>query len=128
MLTVAKALSNAGRITGTRLQRLAGGSTKALGLSKDFHLDDDTEEVDDADAKAFEEKELKNLSGRDPISGAPISLFESAYELVLAGFHPLTCEPLGDKMHSIVKTVIDDFVESLKIPISESIEAFIIPG
>jgi RNA-dependent RNA polymerase len=129
MLAVAKAVEQAGHITGSRLQRVAGGSTKALGLSRDFHRDE-------ADADRYGGDEGDDIlpgadqiySGRDLGSGAPLSLFENAYELILAGFHPLTFPPLYEKMHKIVINVIDACVKSFHIPVSESVEAFIIPG
>ena len=124
MLTVAKAIERAGHITGARLSRFAGGSTKALGLGKDFHRDeDDSDQYDDGDI--FNNK---TVSGRESFSEAPRSVFESAYELVIAGFHPLKLRLLYDKIQKIVTYVIDNFVKNLHIPVSESVEAFIIPG
>jgi RNA-dependent RNA polymerase len=124
MLAVAKAIERAGHITGARLSRFAGGSTKALGLGRDFHRDeDDGDQYDDGDI-------FNNtlVSGRESFSEAPRSVFESAYELIIAGFHPLKLKLLYDKMQKIVTYVIDNFVKNLRIPVSESVEAFIIPG
>lgn len=129
MLTVAKAIEQAGHITGSRLQRLARGSTRALGLGRGFHRDEADENDDDRDDGAdLLPGAEKIYSGRDVDSGAPLALFENAYELTLAGFHPLTFPPLYEKMRCIVSSVIDTSVKSYKIPVSESVEAFIIPG
>jgi RNA-dependent RNA polymerase len=127
MLAVAKAIERAGHITGARLQRLAGGSTKALGLSRDFHRDEDDGDRDDH-GDVFQSLESQVSSGRESFSDAPRSAFESAYELLLAGFHPLKLKLLYDKMQKIVSYVVDNFVKNLRIPVSESVEAFIIPG
>ena len=124
MLAVAKAIERAGHITGARLSRFAGGSTKALGLGRDFHRDED-------DGDRYDNGDLFNntqVSGRESFSEAPRSVFEFAYELILAGFHPLKLELLYNKMQNIVTYVIDNFVKNLHIPVSESLEAFIIPG
>jgi hypothetical protein len=127
MLAVAKAVERAGRITGVRLQRVAGGSTKALGLGRDFHRDDDDGDADD-EGGIFNNAEPQVSSGRELFSEAPRSVFESAYELILAGFHPLKLKLLYDKMQKIVTYVIDNFVKNLRIPVSESVEAYIVPG
>ena len=124
MLAVAKAIERAGHITGARLQRFAGGSTKALGLSRDFHRDENDGDRDDDGGIS----DLQVSSGRESFSEAPRSVFESAYELIIAGFHPLKLRLLYDKMKNIVKYVVDNFVQNLRIPVSESIEAFIVPG
>jgi hypothetical protein len=124
MLSVAKAIERAGHLAGVRLQRFAGGSTKALGLGRGFHRDeDDDDRYDDT-----ETSDSALVSGRDNFSGAPRSVFESTYELILAGFHPLKLEYLFNKMQKIVTYVIDNFVKNLRIPVSESVEAYIIPG
>lgn len=120
MLPVAKAISNAGRITGSRLQRFAGGMSRAHGFIRDFHRD---EEGDDSAAP-----DLPICAGREPYSGAPIALHECTYELLAAGFNPLNSIVVADKIHSILKLVIESYVKSFKIAVSESIEAFILPG
>jgi RNA-dependent RNA polymerase len=80
-LAIAKAIDQAGHVTGSRLQRLAGGSTRALGLGRDFHRDDDdNDEHDEANDLSGAEPQIH--SGRDIYSGAPQSLFESAYDLI----------------------------------------------
>jgi hypothetical protein len=126
MLAVAKAIERAGHLTGIRLSRFAGGSTKALGIGRDFHRDD--EDDGDSDDDGTEMSNGTQVAGRESFSEAPRSVFESAYELIIAGFHPLKLKLLHDKMQKIVTFVIDNFVKSLHIPVSESVEAFIIPG
>ena len=120
MIPLAKAVSRAGRITGSRLQRYAGVSSRAHGFISEFHKDEEwTEEVP---------SDVPVSAGRDPYSGAPLSLHESAYDLLVAGFHPLHCPPLSDKIHNILKLLIDSYVKNFKIAVAESVEAFIMPG
>jgi hypothetical protein len=125
MVTVAKAVYQAGRIGGVRLQRVAGGSIKALGLSRNFHHDgvegDVTPDGDDI-------TDLGVPTGRSKFSEGPLSLYENAYELILAGFHPLTLEFLYDKMKNIIKKAMDSSVRSFRIRVPESLEAYILPG
>lgn len=125
MVTVAKAVYQAGRTGSARLQRVAGNSIKALGLSRDFHREEDTPDTDDFPADLTDPR---GYIGRSRFNGAPLSLHESAYELILAGFHPLALEFLYNKIKKIVTVTIDSFVKSFRIPVSESLEAFILPG
>src|ERR1700685_3106397 len=102
MLAVAKTVERAGHITGMRLQRVASGSTKALGLGRDFHRDVDGD--GDEDDGIFNNAEPQVFSGHESFSEAPRA---SAYELILAGFHPLKLL----QMQQIVTCVIDNFVK-----------------
>ena len=128
MVTVAKFVHQAGRIGGARLQRVAGSSIKALGLSRDFHRDevegDMTPDGDDVTGLA----ERRVFTGRSEFNEAPLSLHESTYELILAGFHPLNFEFLYDKLKAVVTIAINSFVKNFHIPVSESLEAYILPG
>src|ERR1700683_549127 len=127
MIATAKAVHQAGHIGGARLQRLAGSSIKALGLRRDFHRDATEEVTPDAEDSA-EPTDIHVYTGRSKFNDAPLSLHENAYELILAGFHPLMLDFLYDKMKRIITLTIDSFVKSFRIPVSESLEAFILPG
>lgn len=120
MIPLAKAISSTGRITGVRLQRYAGVASRARGFVSEFHRDEEgVEEVT---------SELPASAGRDPYSGAPLSLHESAYDLLVAGFRPLHFPILSKKIHSILKLLIDSYVKTFKIAVAESVEAYIVPG
>jgi hypothetical protein len=127
MITTAKAVHQAGHINSVRLQRVAGSSIKALGLSRDFHRDATEEVTPDVDRGA-KPTDLRVYTGRSEFSEAPLSLHECAYELILAGFNPLMLEFLYDKMRKIVRLTINSVVDNFHIPVSESLEAFILPG
>lgn len=49
-------------------------------------------------------------------------------ELIQAGFHPATNPELHLKMEYIIKCAIDSSVSKYRIPIEESLGAFIVPG
>ncbi|THU97385.1 hypothetical protein K435DRAFT_857699 [Dendrothele bispora CBS 962.96] len=59
----------------------------------------------------------------------PISLHESALELVQAGFNPRDNKILWDKMQRIVKQTISNHIEKSRFPLPEGtgMEAFVIP-
>lgn len=120
MVPVAKAISSAGRITGTRLQRYAGVASRAHGFVRDFHRDEEWAEEAGSEVPAS--------VGRDPYSGAPLSLHETAYDLLVAGFRPLDFPILSDKIHNVLKLLIASYVKNFKIKVAESVEAFIMPG
>jgi hypothetical protein len=118
------AISKAGSVAGTRLQRCANGTSRALGLSgRDYHR---TVETDSGNV--LEELESPISMGRNRFSGAPVSLYEYALELIQAGFHPLDCQLLYDKLKYILRNVVDTAVKKYRSPILQSAEAFIISG
>jgi RNA-dependent RNA polymerase len=98
VLAVTKAIERAGHITSSRLSTFTGGSTKALGLGRDFHCDENKD--DQYDNGAIFSNTL--VSGSESFSEAPRSVFESAYELIIAGFHPLKLRLLYNKIQRIV--------------------------
>lgn len=128
MIGVAKAVHEAGRISGTRLQRVAPGNTRALGLGRDFHRDDEPEGNAEGDHDLSKPGPPPTYSGRCNISQAPIAIHENAYELLVAGFHPLKLEHLHTKMKKITTLAIDSSVKTFHIAVPESVEAFILPG
>ena len=68
------------------------------------------------------------LVERDPISGCPASLFESAHDMLVAGFSPLQNVILRDKLKYILKEAMKAYMEKFHIPVISSAEAFIAPG
>lgn len=115
LIPVAKTIHNSGGLTGARLQRLAQGTSRAHGFISDFARDKNT-----ADAH--------KSSGRKPFSGEPISLHEVAYEMLQSGFDPKQSKILSEKIRRILTLQIDDYVKRFKIPVPESVYAFILPG
>ncbi|THU92070.1 hypothetical protein K435DRAFT_672820 [Dendrothele bispora CBS 962.96] len=127
------AINKAGKVTGSRLARLAPMMSRAMGFSgREWKRSEDNgagssrdgEEPSLSDASVAE-----YYSGRNEYSGAPISLHESALELVQAGFNPRDNKILWDKIQWIVKQTISNYIEKSRFPLPEGtgIEAFVIP-
>jgi RNA-dependent RNA polymerase len=122
-----KAIHQAGGVAGMRMSRHALGVTRAIGLSgREFGSGDDDDDPDDIGP--INDSEPIVSMGRNNYSGAPLSVHESALELVQAGFSPLESKYLADKIHSILRLVIESYVKEYRISISESAEAFMVPG
>jgi len=51
-----------------------------------------------------------------------------AIELLQSGFHPRENKLLQEKIEYIIKGVIKSSTEKYRIPIAESVGAFIVPG
>lgn len=126
-VAVAQAVYRLGRINGVRLQRIAPGNTRALGLARDFHREDQFED-DIEEELRLSGAQPPGYSGRCVFSGAPFSVHESAFELLLAGFQPPELEYLYKKIHSITALAVDGATKNLRITIAQSLEAYIIPG
>lgn len=126
LVPMARTVSTLGSITGSRLRRLAAGTSRAQGFIRDFRREADptTEELPDD----FSPSDLVNATGRDLYSGAPKSLHESTYELLQGGFHPAKNIVLRNKLHKICKLAIEGHTKDLKIPVPESVEVHMVPG
>lgn len=137
------AINKCGGISGSRTQRLAASLNRVLGL-KGRDWGDESVEMDDAKQES-EDDFLATYTGRNPYSGgvshattiyfllkvnfsAPLALHESAMELVQANFHPAKTEQLYEKIKWIMKKTIEASVKDYRIPILESLGAFIVPG
>ncbi|KAF7965380.1 hypothetical protein HWV62_44091 [Athelia sp. TMB] len=126
LVGVTRTVHQVGRIQGARLQRAAPGSTRALGLGRDFHREEELDVDFDPDSQ-LSSTPNPIYSGRCRFSGAPVSAHENAYEMLLAGFQPLQSEPLYKKMKSITKTAIEASVKKYHVTILQSLEAYILP-
>ncbi|KAJ7146508.1 RNA dependent RNA polymerase-domain-containing protein [Mycena epipterygia] len=124
MTSLWRAINAAGNVSGSRMQRIAGSKSRVLGFrdrdSDKLSGETDTGVVDTDDLAT------SSRSGRDK---GPLSLHEQAVELIQAGFHPMTCAYLNDKMRYIIKTEINSVVDKYRISLPESTasDAFVIP-
>ncbi|GLB43650.1 putative RNA-dependent RNA polymerase [Lyophyllum shimeji] len=84
-------------------------------------------ETEEDSLNALEDEQEGAYTGRNEISGAPLSLHEVALELIQAGFRPDKLKPLRDKIRCIVETTIKSIVDKFSIPLPESLGAFIVP-
>ncbi|KAG1730698.1 RNA dependent RNA polymerase-domain-containing protein [Suillus paluster] len=128
MLTVWRAVEQAGRVVISRLRRRIAGQARALGLGQLRPNEEHTDEIDDReDITVNQSLGGSNPRSRNPHSGEPLTLHESALELLQAGFHPLRLDRLFFKLEYVVTLVLDEYIEKFHIPVKESLEAYIIP-
>ncbi|KAL5476512.1 hypothetical protein ACEPAI_3369 [Sanghuangporus weigelae] len=91
-ILLAKAVEEAGRIMAARRLRGAGGEARLYS-----YVRDEDEEVDnDAD------NDSDLLVERDSVSGLPVSLYEHARDLLLAGFAPSQSPVLREKLNTCI--------------------------
>ncbi|KAJ7292563.1 RNA dependent RNA polymerase-domain-containing protein [Mycena rebaudengoi] len=117
------AINQVGNVTRCRLQRLAAGASRALGFEKRRFDATDPREDEDLDAD-FEELAQ---SSRNALNGAPLSVNESALDLLQAGFDPLKLPLLSSKISYVIKNTMESFLSKYKIPLVTSLDAYIIP-
>ncbi|WWC96884.1 hypothetical protein V866_003759 [Kwoniella sp. B9012] len=107
-----------------RTARKEGKSLRAAGLAKG-HSKDEAGNDDDEDGSI-----TVNAAERfdvDPISGQPNSLCEALMEAVVSGFNPATSPYTASKLHHVMETLSKKIVREFKIPVQQSLTAFIVP-
>ena len=131
---LAKAVERTGRCMGSRLIRRAGADARLFNYKIEDDGDDEEDDDDElaaddiANGVKWEKRANGELVERDDISGAPLSLYESTRQMLLAGFSPLHQPVLRQKIESMVKLIIKTHQEKYHIPVKRSVEAFIVPG
>jgi RNA-dependent RNA polymerase len=111
------AVNNLGGVTRTRLQKIAHGLERAIGLSNRFEMDRrDAEDDPDSD----DEDPLID-SGERP-------LYSAVLELIQAGFDPRSSPILFEKMRYVVKQAMNRHLDKFHLEVRQSAEAFIVPG
>ncbi|KAF6745697.1 RNA dependent RNA polymerase-domain-containing protein [Ephemerocybe angulata] len=83
------------------------------------------EEVEEVEEE--EEEEPLTYTGRNPYSGTPLSIHELVLELIQAGFRPEESYTMQFKLKMIIETLVKTAVEKYRIPLLDSIAAWIIP-
>ncbi|KAF8971781.1 RNA dependent RNA polymerase-domain-containing protein [Flammula alnicola] len=122
------AINKTGNVSGARTQRLAASLNRALGLKgRDWGHESVAMDNDPKGQAAEDAAVSATYTGRNKYSAAPLSLDESALELVQAGFHPAENKLLYDKLKRIIELTIDSSVKKYRIPIEESLGAFVVP-
>ncbi|KDR85760.1 hypothetical protein GALMADRAFT_53536 [Galerina marginata CBS 339.88] len=120
------AVNKAGNVSSARSQRLATSLNRVLGLKgRDWGREDDAD-PDNIDPEVIGDG-APTYTGRNKYSGGPLGLHEFAMELIQAGFHPETNKTLNDKIGWVIKKVISTSVEKYRIPIQESLGAYVVP-
>ena len=144
------AVNRFGSVSGTRTQRLATSLNRVLGLKgRDWGREEGPEREDSDEDSKEDESPFSTFTGRNKYSGGsyqlsiyarfqadsfsnhslvPFALHESTVELIQAGFHPARSHQLFDKIKNVIEQVIKTSVEKCRIPISESLGAYVVPG
>ncbi|KAF8273854.1 RNA dependent RNA polymerase-domain-containing protein [Lactarius quietus] len=106
-------VNNLGGVSRSRLQKVARGLARAIGLAKRFDMDrEDAEDDDDDDSEV--EVEAR-------------SLHQTVLDLIQAGFHPQSSPYLHEKMRCVLKLAMNQFLKKYRIEVPQSAEAFIVP-
>ncbi|KAF7347182.1 RNA-dependent RNA polymerase [Mycena venus] len=118
------AINDVSNVNRSRLQRLAAGASRALGFEKRRF-----EDVDVAEDPNDIDTDLQELphTGRNSLSGEPLTVPEAAMDLLQAGFDPLNLPVLSFKIHNLIKSAMEAFLTKYRIPLVTSLEAYIIP-
>ncbi|KAJ7157370.1 RNA dependent RNA polymerase-domain-containing protein [Mycena filopes] len=119
------AVNNIAGVTRSRVQRLAVGASRALGLEKRA-FDDDVNLVQDPNDAAAGVPQLA-LIGKNTYNGEPLVVAEYAMDLLQAGFDPRFCATLSKKIHTFIKTTMETYLTRYRLPLATSLEAYIIP-
>lgn len=106
-------INNMGRVTRTRLQKIAHGFSRAIGLANRFEMD---REDDDNDSE------------EDPSDSSDKSLYGAVLALVQAGFDPKSSPLLNEKMRHVITSAMERHLRGYHIEVRQSAEAFIVPG
>ncbi|KAH9176853.1 RNA dependent RNA polymerase-domain-containing protein [Lactarius sanguifluus] len=109
-------VNSLGGVSRSRLQKVARGLARAIGLAKRFDMDrqdadgDDGDDDDGPDAEA----EFKTLH-------------QTVLELIQAGFNPKSSRYLYEKMREVLKQAMELFLKKYHIEVPQSAEAFVVP-
>jgi RNA-dependent RNA polymerase len=106
-------VNNMGRVTRTRLQRIAHGFSRAIGLANRFEMD---REDDDNDSE------------EDPSDSSDKSLYGAVLALIQVGFDPKSAPLLNEKMRHVITNAMERHLRGYHIEVRQSVEAFIVPG
>jgi hypothetical protein len=112
------AVNNLGSVTRTRLQKVAQGISRAIGLANRFEMD---REDDDDDDLEEEDSSIDSDNSDRP-------LHETVLELIQAGFSPKSSPILREKMRHVVRMVMSRRLEKYHLDVRQSAQALIVPG
>jgi RNA-dependent RNA polymerase len=121
MKSLLHAVAQLGGLSGIRLGRELAGLGRVLGYGKPDNVEPSSEELQGG-------CDPLQVTGRAKFSGEPTVLVERIFEMIAAGFHPLTSRVLWENLEQMLKNHISSYILSFHIPTPESLEAFIIPG
>jgi len=111
------AVNSLGSATRTRLQVIARGLERAIGLSTRFEMD-----------RRDEEDGLEREDEDTSLNSDEKSLYQTVLELIQAGFKPQSSPVLFEKMRYVVQQAMNRYLEKYHLEVLQSAEAFIVPG
>lgn len=107
-------VNHLGGVSRTRLQKVARGLARAIGIAKRFDMDREVAEDGDDDDSEMD-AEVRPLH-------------QMVLDLIQAGFDPKSSPFLYEKMRWVLKQAMDQFLNKYHIEVPQSAEAFIVPG
>ena len=110
-------VNNMGSVTKTRLQRIAHGLSRAIGLANRLEMDREG----DGDDPEEDDPSLDSDESEKP-------LYEAVLALIQGGFHPKSSPILYEKMRYVIKTALERHLRGYHIEVRQSAEAFVVPG
>ena len=143
------AVNKCGSVSGVRTQRLAASLNRVLGLKRRDWGGEENPEREDFDDDPKEDEPFSTFTRRNKHGGgnflpliyahcqtnsfviyllAPLALHEMTVEMIQAGFHPAHNKQLFDKIGYVIQQLVKSSVEKYRIPISESLGAYVVPG
>ncbi|TFK18696.1 hypothetical protein FA15DRAFT_243960 [Coprinopsis marcescibilis] len=121
------AVNKAGGVSGARMARIANAASRALGLSRGEWRHDDVAATEDSGGDGAGELGPATYTGRNPYSGCPHSTYEAILDMLQAGFEPKTNKVLRDYLKRAAANTLNAAIEKYRIPLKESLWAFVIP-
>jgi hypothetical protein len=110
-------VNSLGSVTRTRLQAIARGLERVIGLSSRFEMD-----------RRNDEDDLEPENEDPSLSTDEKSLYQMVLELIQAGFKPQSSPVLFEKMRYVVQQAMDRYLDKYHLEVCQSAEAFIVPG
>ncbi|KAI0307660.1 RNA dependent RNA polymerase-domain-containing protein [Multifurca ochricompacta] len=107
-------VNNLGGVARTRLQRVTGGLSRAIGLARRFEMDRENNEDDSEEEGSGFDADFR-------------SLHQTVLELIQSGFNPRSSAYLHEEMRSLVKQAMDGYLKKYHLEVPQSAEAFIVP-
>ncbi|EAU92432.2 hypothetical protein CC1G_00651 [Coprinopsis cinerea okayama7 len=127
MVVLWNSVAKAGGLTGARNARIAASASRALGFQRAQWKHEDVDASEDDDDEDAADSGPATYTGRNPYSGAPLVFHEKICAMLQAGFRPQECMILQENLKTAIKTTINTAIEKYRIPLKESVSAFVIP-
>lgn len=117
------AVDKIGGVTASRMQAMAAGAQRALGLSRGFNQDADVDEV-----IGDEHSETLPATTRRLKSGKPASVAGTVKRMLECGFNPTKEYFLFDQLDRLRDYATENYINQYHVPVPMSLDAFIAPG